>query len=739
MFLDLLPFLFLLPAQAQVPSGTRPHPILEGVREVAFPGIPSDIVIWNPKAKALIGAWWGQTKVPIAVALEAGKGRILVTGHACFGKGSLSQADSMRFFENSLRWLGHGRKKMEILYNTSRGKFPIPARLAWKATRLPRSLPKDLDPSTQILFLDPTRLTKGDTPSLRRFVEEGGGLYVFGVGWGYLQIHPGRDLLRDAAFNRILVPFGLAIGRGLVSAKAPARGRRRKARRRQPRFYPALSRQEARPLSLPGALSVLRQDKAPTPLSESAASTLLRCAGLLPRGNPPLSKLFDALAPLVQKPFSLRTRALLRLLQDKDPRLLAGAPGEDPKLFVPDFPGRMPKTPPVAIRRRINLATPGWISTGIYVPPGRIVSVQVLSQTGAALPALQVQVGAHSDRLWKKTKWKRDPELVKRFPLVGKAKVLSRYGGLLYLLPHGKGGVSPQGGAQVELRTYGGVAAPRFVLGETSVEDWQKMLKSPAPWGELEGRRIIFTMQTAKLRRLKDPRGALAFWDQVIDLYEKLDPQPRRARKQRVVFDRQISAGSLHSGYPIMGHLPHQDAVVRADNYVLQDGKRKGRFWGLLHELGHNYQQRAWTFGGTGEVTNNVFVLYANEKLLGAPIAETIQQRKLLRQKEAYLAKGAPFATWKSKPFLALMTYIELIQTYGWESLHKVYQDYRAHPLPRRASNSQKIQQYVLRWCRVTGKDLAPFFRSWGWPLDPSTIQACAAFPAPTRKHRKFE
>jgi hypothetical protein len=316
---------------------------------------------------------------------------------------------------------------------------------------------------------------------------------------------------------------------------------------------------------------------------------------------------------------------------------------------------------------------------------------------------------------------------------------------LLYLLPRNKQWVSPKGKgkgkgeAWVEVQTFGAVVAPRFVLGKTSLESWKKALESPAPWGEIEGKRIIFTMQTSKLRKLKDPAVALAFWDQVIDLYEKLDPQPPRSRKQRVVFDRQISAGALHSGYPIMGHLPHQNPVVYPANYILKEGKRKGRFWGLLHELGHNYQQRAWTFGGTGEVTNNIFVLYANLKLLGSPLEETIRQRRIQKQKKTYFSQGAPFALWKKKPFLALMTFIELIQTHGWDSLHKVYKGYRNNPLPRRITDHQKIQQYVLRWCRTTGKNLAPFFLSWGWPLDAQTIKACTSFSPSSKKHRRFE
>ena len=38
--------------------------------------------------------------------------------------------------------------------------------------------------------------------------------------------------------------------------------------------------------------------------------------------------------------------------------------------------------------------------------------------------------------------------------------------------------------------------------------------------------------------------------------------------------------------------------------------------WGLYHELGHNHQNRDWTFDGTVEVTVNLFTLYVYDKVL---------------------------------------------------------------------------------------------------------------------------
>ncbi len=72
-----------------------------------------------------------------------------------------------------------------------------------------------------------------------------------------------------------------------------------------------------------------------------------------------------------------------------------------------------------------------------------------------------------------------------------------------------------------------------------------------------------------------------------------------RKRPERIVADVQISAGYMHSGYPIM--IPTSAAPK-----MVTFGKLKFPGWGFYHEIGHNHQRGYFTFEGTGEVTNNV-------------------------------------------------------------------------------------------------------------------------------------
>ena len=129
---------------------------------------------------------------------------------------------------------------------------------------------------------------------------------------------------------------------------------------------------------------------------------------------------------------------------------------------------------------------------------------------------------------------------------------------------------------------------------------------------ELATSKVIVSVPSSVIRDLDDPEPVLKIWDEVLDAAADLACRPRvRERPERYVADVQISAGYMHSGYPIMTHLDAAKAMVSAEMM------RKGQ-WGLFHELGHNHQDGMWTFGGTGEVTCNLFSLYILETVCGA-------------------------------------------------------------------------------------------------------------------------
>jgi hypothetical protein len=144
--------------------------------------------------------------------------------------------------------------------------------------------------------------------------------------------------------------------------------------------------------------------------------------------------------------------------------------------------------------------------------------------------------------------------------------------------------------------------------------------------------------------------------------------------------------------------------------------------------LGHNHQKPEWTFGGTGEVTCNLYSLYLMEKIAGKKLWDRVGKERA--KLPAYFAKGGDFEQWKREPFLALTMYAQLIEAFGWDSMKKYLRSYEgpnAGPQPK--TDAEKRDQFMVRYSKVVGKNLAPFFQKWGVPTSKGARDSLSAIP----------
>ena len=211
--------------------------------------------------------------------------------------------------------------------------------------------------------------------------------------------------------------------------------------------------------------------------------------------------------------------------------------------------------------------------------------------SSATSAGLQLRIGCHSDSLMKLNS-------LKRFPIVTKTTDLdqelistkSAFGGLLYV-------TVPAGATlgSISVTISGGFLSPMYVHGRDSLADWQAQLAASAsPWGELVSSKLIITVPSPLLKSsaAADPITLMNTWDLLMDAAADLEGTSHaRVREERFVADRQISAGWMHSGYPIMGY------GSGADSFLLVD-VNDGNGWGPFHELGHNHQSRGWFLPG---------------------------------------------------------------------------------------------------------------------------------------------
>ena len=449
----------------------------------------------------------------------------------------------------------------------------------------------------------------------------------------------------------------------------------------------------------------------------------------------------DAAIPSPGKPLR-RDKSLDRQILSMEVVALKNVPPDQVPVHpcAEAFPGSVPPDA-VPVSRRVEIVTdrpgwhntgiyadpdsPYWHSTGLYAAPGQLVTVTVPdSVTGHGL---HVRIGCHSDRLWRHDSWRRPPEICARFPVSSvQTEAANAFGGLIYIETPVDLTVPA-----FEVTIDGAVEAPHYIHGKTDLARWRESIRHlPAPWAELQTEKVIFTLPSKTVRDLDNPGELMDFWDGIMDRYaELLGRPPQRRRIERFVSDVQISAGYMHSGYPLMTMLDITGTMV--DKQRIRTNGHHG-VWGLFHEIGHNHQHRDWTFNGTTEVTVNLFSLYVMEKVCGLPIgghgAVTEQARQ--RKMDKYFTGGCDFQQWKSDPFLALAMYVQLQQEFGWEPFTKAFAAYRALPAHERpTTDDQKRDQWMTRFSKIVGRDLGPFFQAWGIPTSEQARAAIADLP----------
>lgn len=374
-----------------------------------------------------------------------------------------------------------------------------------------------------------------------------------------------------------------------------------------------------------------------------------------------------------------------------------------------------------------NPGSPYWHSTGLYAAPGEVITVTTPDK--ALDKGMRVRIGAHSDSLWRKRSWQRSPDICRRFKLDKSiTKAANAFGGLIYIeVPLDvKIGI-------IEVTITGAVESPYYVLGETDDDKWRSQIRNrKAPWGELATDKVILTLPSEVLRTVEKPRELMEFWDGIMDCYADLlgrDHQRRRA--ERFVSDVQISAGYMHSGYPLMTMLDITTTMV--DKERIKSNGHHG-IWGLFHEIGHNHQNSDWTFRGTTEVTVNLFSLYVMEKICELtdddnphPSVTTEARKKMMKK---YFADGAKFEDWQKSPFLALIMYIQMKDEFGWPTFNKIFRQYRSLAEQDRPKNDDdKHNEWLIRFSKTAGRNLGPFFQAWGIPTSQTARESIANLP----------
>lgn len=708
-----------------VMAGSDREFLLSGVQELVAASTPGPLCAAGEQTAVLLAGSQDKISAPLAVAAKFGKGRVVAFGHADYldGKYYDKTEDGKRFLKNMFRWLAQENPSPRIAV-VKRDGF---AKYLYSLGCNVQTLDGLTDPKAKgrfnILVIETENIPKGQIDRMQRFVSNGGAILAASRGWTSKQ-----NLKTEHTGNMLFAPMGIAWMNGYLYTAGMSGGNK---------IFVVPPKERAELMNAVKAIGMLQKhDAKKAELQEDDLALALRSVENAIRSFPSehIAQMGD-LKSLLKRPVIIGPK---QKLKRTDRVLDALAVTLQTEFYLKQqqsevattllrsanlFPGAVPpNAKPVEKIVEIDTKIPGWHSLGLYAPPGGTVVVEPEENVPAS--GIGVRVGCHKDGLSGQTEWSRFPEITIERPLnSSRTEIRNPFGGLVYI------SVSKNDKPDVvRLKISGCIESPLYVDGQTSVEDWkQSIRKRPGPWGELASDRLILTLRSEILQALDNPDEVMEFWNKVLDSQAELSGRPlKRERPERMVCDAQISAGYMHAGYPVMTQMDVEKRFVDLDTL-------KTKAWGFFHELGHNHQSGDWTFGGTGEVTVNLFTLYSFEVMYGMKVRDhfsfTAESSK--KKRDAHFAAGSPLEKWKSDAFLALTMYVDLIDEFGWEPFKNVFREYRTLSDKDRPKNDdEKRDQWMVRMSRELKKDLGPFFDRWGVPVSQAAKNSIKDLPA---------
>ncbi|KAM6437057.1 TRPM8 channel-associated factor 2 [Liasis olivaceus] len=645
-----------------------------------------------------------------------GRGRIVVASH----EGFFDLPSMKGFLLNAISWLSAGKERKVGIGDNLQGLYSMlnQAMIRCELTNFKEGLG----------IYCCTAYNAKEMESIHEFVSEGGGLLIGGQAWYWTYENPNSSAIAEYPGNKILNKFGIGIAGKTIeipdnscpvgeASKVASTYHFRKALLQFKEYI-----QNKHPLQPPYSLWLQK-------LTQDTAIFLE-----IPAVNSrPFSSVHDDVVELIQVKGIPEVTAYNPIQANSDQAILLQIASvlynvlpefQDlvPRLN-PYFLKPYPTAPPQTIQVNGNNAgNKAWRSIGMYAAPAKTVTL--IFPSSAIGAKLQVQIGCHTDNLTEHNEWKRPPVMTRRFEVQSKKMEVSNlWGGLLYVIVPEKSSLG-----YIAVTIEGATKAPYFKHGETSIQDWhENICHYPAPWAELETENIILTLPSDAVRSHDKIEFLLKTWDQMMRAIAKLASIPSPfPRPERIVTDVQISAGWMHSGYPIMSNVGALPDIIDVQAFYA-----KGT-WGPIHELGHNQQKSGWNFPPhTTEATCNLWSVYVNETVLS--ISREIAHPELLPKArkeriENYIKNGANLKNFKV--FTALEPYLQLQEAFGWEPYIRILAKYQTMSNIS-DNNKSKMNLWAETFSQEVNRNLGPFFKTWGWPIEDKISEKLArSFPA---------
>ncbi|MGW2216085.1 M60 family metallopeptidase [Nonomuraea sp. NPDC001684] len=405
------------------------------------------------------------------------------------------------------------------------------------------------------------------------------------------------------------------------------------------------------------------------------------------------------------------------------------------------------------LRMQTVYRTTEFVPTGLYLPPGRPLTLEVRAPDG---PRPTLHVGAPDT----------NPDTAYRYPRAhplteGVNTVTDAGGGMVYLsftgdrranavVRFGPEGVpvptyvlAPSSGcgdpARATRAAWQGrpaFAAPVFAPEGTTEAEFQAQVDAftQAPFVELVSPQMIVTVRRETFLQVRDQDHAqlMTLLEQVEDVEAAISgldgsaPLHAPTPLGRHLVNVRPEYGPKSTAYATHAYTAYYDAY--ATTRLLLPDKVRTTGWGVYHELGHQHQQMAWRPGELTEVTVNIYSL-AVQRHFGMPsnlVTGNAYETALAKLPVAdYAGLGA---------FEKLVPFRQLELGFGDDFYPRVHRLVREETPPSSSGDSaRRFTLMALYFSRVAGRDLSGFLRAWAFPIPESGYAELAALglPAP--------
>ena len=352
--------------------------------------------------------------------------------------------------------------------------------------------------------------------------------------------------------------------------------------------------------------------------------------------------------------------------------------------------------------------------TGFYVAPNSSITIK-----------LKVNSGATGARLAIGTPFRDNIRPVRQyFDLQAGTQTFTvdQYGGLVYVIYTANNYTTT---GEIELSFENGfIPVPYFQKGITSHSQWiatLDSLKNTVPDVVFSSDRTVMVakMEDALLYKNEDQQLIVDRLDSIIGFSNKISGLSGTTGVHAIPYNKHLITvrDSSAGGYMAAGISIY---FTEGLSYRMLQPKYLSNTngWGIWHEVGHTYQQKAWTWGNLTETTVNVYSL-ASERGFGLPITR-VTANNLWPKLTTYFQKPIADRNFNTGDNdLKMIMFHQLWLGFGddlYIKLSKATRENRSTV----STDGEKMRYFMLSVCQITQKDLSDFFRKWGFKVDES-------------------